>query len=129
MSEELKTLFPGEQIVIEGETITVKPFTFGQLPKVLGLFQKLEEEFVKLQGQGKNLTTSAVVGLLAAGGSDIMEVMAGSSGLSVQTVSNLSMDDGVNLLATVIKANQSFFVERMPAALKKMQEKQLAGHQ
>ena len=54
MSNEMNTLFPGKEIQLNtGETIILKPFTFGQLPKAIKIGQKIGGLLANMYQQGK----------------------------------------------------------------------------
>jgi hypothetical protein len=124
---DIQTIFPGKEVKISGETVTVKPFTFGQLPKVMKLLNKLSGPILASQSAGEAIDTTMLFGLLAEGSDDLVSLISASSGLSVQTINLLQQDEGIELLAAFIEVNGSFFVQRVLPLIKTLVEKQVAG--
>ena len=120
---DLQTIFPGKDIQISGQTVTVKPFTFGQLPKVMKLINKLSA----VQTGSGNIDTNMLLGLLAEGSDDLVDLIASSSGLSAQTINLLQPDEGIELLAAFLEVNGDFFVQKVLPIIKKLVEKHLTG--
>ena len=127
MSDELQTLFPGKDVVIAGQTVCVRPFSFGQLPKVMKLMGRLSAPVLAAQNAGEKIDPMVLFGLLADGGDELIELMASSSGLQVSTIKNLESDEGIVLLAAFIEVNGSFFVQKVLPLVKELAQKHNLG--
>lgn len=101
MSDDVKVLFPGRVITLNGETHTVKPFIFGQLRQVLGVIGKVSD---KLKGDKID-----VLDLLATSLDDVGQLMALSIGQTPGWVNALSMPDAVTLATAVLDENRQLF--------------------
>jgi hypothetical protein len=110
MSEDLKALFPGQEVVAGGETITVSPFVFGQLPKVAKIFAKIKDVI-----EGGNL-----IEIASAGGEDLLQLLCLAVNKPRDWFDTLPSDEGLALMATVISTNRDFFVQRMSPVLQKL---------
>lgn len=121
---DIQTIFPGKDIQISGETVTVKPFTFGQLPKVMKLMNKLSAPVMAAEGK---VDTNMLFGLLAEGSDDLVQLISSSSGLSIQTINMLQPDEGIELLAAFVEVNGNFFVQKVLPLIQKLVEKHQTG--
>jgi hypothetical protein len=110
MSEDLKALFPGQEVVAGGETITVSPFVFGQLPKVAKCFASIKEVI-----DGGNL-----IEIASAGGEDLLQLLCLAAKKKREWFDTLPSDEGLNLMAAVIQVNRDFFVQRMSPVLQRL---------
>lgn len=110
MSDDLKALFPGQEVAAGGETIAVSPFKLGQLPKVATAFAKIREVI----GSGN------MVEIASAGGDDLLDLLCLAVGRKREWVDSLESDEGLDLMATVIAVNRDFFVQRMAPILQKL---------
>ena len=119
---DIQTIFPGKDIQISGETVTVKPFTFGQLPKVMKLMNKLNVQMI----DGK-VDTTMLLGQLAEGSEDLIDLISSSSGLSPKTINLLQPDEGIELLAAFLEVNGDFFIQRVLPQIQKLVGKHLTG--
>lgn len=104
--EVLKSILPeGNEIKIEssGEILVIKPLRFGQLPKVL---KHLSALFQFTDAQGNMQLKRA----LLEGGEDILQLLAIAAAKPRAWFDDISLDEGVAILAIVITQNQDFFV-------------------
>jgi hypothetical protein len=110
MSEDLKALFPGQEVDAGGETIKVSPFPFGQLPKVAACFAKIKDVI-----EGGDL-----IEIASAGGEDLLALLCLAVSKPRAWFDTLPSDEGLNLMATVIQVNRDFFVQRMSPVLQRL---------
>ena len=124
---DIETIFPGKEVKIGSETVLVKPFKFGELPKVMKLMNKLSGPVMTAQSAGQAIDSTMLFGLLADGSEDLISLISSSSGLSVQTINQLQPDEGIELLVAFIEVNGSFFVQKVLPLIKTIVEKHLTG--
>jgi hypothetical protein len=110
LSEDLKALFPGQEVVAGGETIKVSPFAFGQLPKVAKCFASIKDVI-----EGGDLIVIASVG-----GEDLIELLCLAAKKARSWFDTLPADEGLALMAAVIQVNRDFFVQRMSPVLQRL---------
>ena len=119
-------LFPGREVAVGGETIVVKPLTFGQLPKATKLLQpvvKALRESGALGGAGSVIDMiGSWVDILAAGGEDMLTLVGFAVGKPREWFDALSMDDGVALVRAVVEVNGDFFGRKVLPLLAAAQE-------
>ena len=133
MSNDLDTLFPGQDVTVAGQTITVKPLTFGQLPKATKLLQPVIKALRASGAIGANPTSdtekpegapgkgdrlaidfiSSWVDTVAAGGEDLLALVGYAIDKPRDWFDALSMDDGVALVRAVVEVNGDFFGRRV----------------
>jgi len=112
--DDLKAMFPLKSIVtvsgMEGsEEVHVRPFRFGQIPRVTELMESLYDDFKSEDVE--------LMELLKKGVDDVMELMALSAGKDSNWVRELAADEGMTLLSAVIEVNSDFFAHRLGPAL------------
>ena len=112
MSEDLKVLFPGQEIAAGGETFMVTPFVFGDLPKVAKCFAVIQSKI-----KGGNL-----VEIAAEGGEDLIQLLCIAIKKPRAWFDTIASDEGLQLMATVIEVNRDFFVQRMSPVLAKFNQ-------
>ena len=112
MSEDIKTLFPGKEITVGGETFTISPFTFGQLPKVAQCFAAIQSK----------MSSGNMIEIASAGGEDLLALLCISVKKPRAWFDTLPSDEGLALMATVIEQNRDFFVQRMSPVLARLNQ-------
>ena len=129
MEKQLRVLFPARDIEVGGELITLRPFAFGKLPKVIsylgdmiGLFNNVPEEvLIALQDDQADQPHWKMNPDLVAfftttvelGGDNIMNMMALAVNKPRAWVEELDPDDGLMLLMGVFEVNYDFFKQRL----------------
>lgn len=105
-SDDLKTLLP-ESLTVDagGQTFTIGPFTFGQLPGVLKHVGALIGAI-----NGESLDLSA---LSEAGGESIIALVMIATGKPREWFDALPADEGIALMQAVLEANEDFFSRRL----------------
>ena len=120
---ELNTLFPvGKQISIKDENLTLKPFKFGELPKVFKAIETLSGTIGVLM-RDRNVNPASITTLIAEGGDGILELMVIGSKKDKSWIEDLEMDEGVDLLTAIIEVNADFFIQKVLPTLNKTLEK------
>ena len=128
MSNELATLFPGKEInLASGETITIKPFTFGQLPKAIKIGQKIGGLLAEMYKQGKfedkTQTSANLMLILSEGGEDLINLIGLGINKNREWFDQLQGDDGINLTIAFLEVNIDFFTKKMmPQIMEAMQK-------
>ncbi|MHB8353374.1 MAG: DUF6631 family protein [Burkholderiales bacterium] len=119
MADDLQVLFPDKEIVVGGETLTIKPFTARQWPKVISVFQKLQpllqpKDGGEAKGDGE---TVDMLGIFAAGADDLYLALGIAAHKPLEWFDEVPMDDAIKLFSLVLEINQTFFVERIAPML------------
>ena len=126
---DLKVLLPDEEIIIGGETMIIKPFPFGKLPKVIkhagaiiGVFSALPNTVFDDAG-ALNLEDPATMIILiehiADGGDVLIEIACLGTGKPREWVEALDPYDGVYLLLKIWEVNKDFFTQRLAPLMQK----------
>lgn len=135
MSNEMNTLFPGKEIQLNtGETIIIKPFTFGQLPKAIKIGQKIGGLLANMYQQGKfedqSQTSANLMLILSEGGEDLINLMSLGINKPRDWFDQLQGDDGLNLTIAFLEVNIDFFTKKMmPQILEAMKKVQFKKEQ
>jgi len=117
MTDQLEVLFPtGKELTIAGETFNITPFKAGQLPKVFKAVEPISGHIVAAFAAHTN-PTSAIIGLLASGGENILDIAAIGARKPRAWVDELETDQLLELVAAVLEVNVSFFVQKVLPSL------------
>lgn len=119
---DIDTLLPDRNIDVAGETITVRPYKFAQLPQASAIVAKYMNKFQA--GEQPDL-----VALLTEGGEDIFKLMCLAINKDRKWLDTLEAEDGINLLSVVIEVNYDFFTRKLTPLLTSRMEviSQLVG--
>lgn len=112
MANDLEVLFPDREIVIGAETLTIKPFTARQWPKVIGVFQKLQPLLQPKDGGQVELLT-----VFAEGADDLYMALGIAAHKPLEWFDDVQMDDAIRLFSLVLEINQTFFADRIAPML------------
>jgi hypothetical protein len=113
MSNDLTLLFPaGQQLSIRDENITIKPFKFGDLPKVFKCLEPLTTSMAKMVAD-RNTSPAAIAMLMAEGGDSVLDLMVIGSKQNKVWIEELEMDEGVELLTAIFEVNADFFIQKV----------------
>lgn len=112
MADDLEVLFPDREIVVGAETLTIKPFTARQWPKVIGVFQKLQPLL-----QPKDDAPVELLTVFAEGADDLYAALGIAAHKPLEWFDDVQMDDAIKLLSLVLEINQTFFVDRIAPML------------
>jgi len=116
MSNEMDILFPeGKILTIGGEEITIKPLTFGQIPKASKMVAPIIKAMAKSELAGDSVIDMVGnwVDILAIGGDDLINLIGWAIGKDRAWFDTLQMDDGVELVKSVIEVNADFFTKKV----------------
>lgn len=118
---ELAVMFPeGKTLSIHDANLTIKPFKFGELSKVIKLTDGIMGDLVGAS-QSKDIT-GVLRSVLGDHGEQVAELMAMASKQSVDWVNNLEVDEAIELFAAVIEVNADFFIRKvLPSLTARMQ--------
>ena len=133
--KQLRVLFPARDIEVAGERMTLRPFPFGKLPKVIGylgdmmhLITNIPEELIAVM-EGEDAENDWKVNpeligyfttVIEIGGENILNMMALAVGKPREWVDELDPDEGLLLLMDVFEVNYDFFKQRFAPAFKKI---------
>ena len=127
---EIQTLFPGKEVTIStGETITIKPFTFGQLPEALKLSQKIGQALASAYNEGKltdaKVAVTSALEVLADGGEDIIKLVMLATGKKRDWFDTVPGEDTIDILNAFVEVNKDFFIQKiMPKVMGMIQNNQ-----
>ena len=115
---DLQVLEPtGKEVRAGGETITVKPIKFGQLPQASRLIAPISKQIAaafKAQGGLTVADTAALfVDLLAQSGDDLLAALGFFIGKPREWFDTIENDEGLSLLNAVFDVNADFFSRRV----------------
>jgi len=116
MSNEMDILFPeGKILTIGAEEITIKPLTFGQIPKASKMVAPIIKAMAKSELAGDSVIDMVGnwVDILAIGGDDLINLIGWAIGKDRAWFDTLQMDDGVELVKSVIEVNADFFTKKV----------------
>jgi len=124
---ELNVLIPqGKELNIRDANLTIKPFKFGELPKVFKAIDPISKAlFEALSGGGNQI--EVITGLVANGGDGIIDLMVIGSKQSREWIEDLELDEGIDLFTAIVEVNASFFVQKVLPTLNSKMEAIQAG--
>lgn len=112
MTTKIKLAAPALTVSAGGEKITLKPFSFGQLPLVAEYITNI---ITGLDGAEVSIPT-----LIAKGGEDIMHIIALACGKDRDWLNTIEQDEGIALLGAVVVLNKEQFTKKLMPALQKL---------
>lgn len=119
--DEVDVLFAPQRVwEINGETIEVKEFTFGQLPKAIKLLKTVGHLFAIHSQQGTISSPEAIMQIVSEGGDDVIELLAFNVGKKREWFDTVPADTGIELLLHFLIINISFFTNRVLPAIPTM---------
>lgn len=127
-------LFPERNAEIAGVQIVLRPFTFGQMPKVVGALGSIMEELVQIDLDGIDISESgnlsldgdvvrSIANLIAVNSDKIVSILVMATGWPAPDIEDLPPDEGIKLCAEVFAVNKRFFQERLLPELKRRMPK------
>ena len=123
---ELNVLLPqGKELKIRDANLTIKPFKFGELPKVFKAIDPISKSLFDALGGGNQI--EMITGLVANGGDGIIDLMVIGSKQSREWVEDLEMDEGIEVFSAILEVNASFFVQKVLPTLNSRMEAIQAG--
>ncbi|EGO64167.1 hypothetical protein [Acetonema longum] len=139
--QELAALFPPTyELKLGGETVSLRPFKAGALPKLIpamarlagvlatmdwekmafGLNETSEERGVAAAFRISPETFQVVTALCEQGGETFKEIIALAVGRSPQWFDELDLAEGIELAGMVLMVNKDFFAKRLTEVLNKL---------
>lgn len=107
---DAEVLFPDREVVIGGQTITVREFTYAETlrlsGRMRGLLERIADEF------GADPEVGDIDAVIADHADEWLELLALSSGLDPTAIETLSKTDGAALSLAMWSANLGFFCRR-----------------
>ena len=123
---DLEKLLPGDEVGLSnGETLTLKPFFFGQLPRAVKLLRPVTES-IRAAGiasfDGKEFALASdwplrLPQLMDDGGEALVEFAAFAVGKPREWFDTLGADDGIALTKAAFEVNASFFARKVAPML------------
>lgn len=130
MTDELKTLMPGQVLTIGGEEISVKPFKFKDLPAAAALIARYWAAFESLATADEidsNKALEVLPSLLIDMGDDLFSLIKWCTGKDRDWSGELDIDDGIALVLACIEVNFDFFTQKIGPSLSTLTTKIQAG--
>jgi len=103
---------------INGEQITIRPFSFGELPVVISLLKGVGSQFAYYQAKGTLNTVEGMMDVIAAGGENLIQALALNTGKPREFFNSISPEDGVRIMQDFLMMNLSFFTQRVLPVIK-----------
>lgn len=126
MSDDLDKLMPEpREITAGGETFTLRPFTFGQLPKAIKLLRPITEAvtsagIAKFEGKDFFLAPDWPLKLpilMDEAGESLVGFVAFAIGKPREWFDTLGADEGIALTKAAFEVNGDFFVKKVAPML------------
>lgn len=92
---------------VAGEQINVQPLKVGQVPAFARASKGILQDLDKLNG------AEGIMELLADHGDDLIAAVSVATGMPVNLVQALAMDEFVSLATAVVQVNADFFTRRL----------------
>lgn len=110
---ELAVMFPeGKALSIHDANLTIKPFKFGELSKVIKLTDGLLGAVVGAMKYKQDIVY-VIKTIIGDNGDQVAELLALSSKQSVEWVNDLEVDEAIELFTAVIEVNADFFIRKV----------------
>ena len=117
--DELAVLFENTQtFTVSGEQVTIRPFSFGELPVVISLLKGVGSQFAYYQQKGTLNTVEGMMDVIAAGGENLIQALALNTGKPREFFNKISPEDGVRIMQDFLMMNISFFTQRVLPVIK-----------
>jgi hypothetical protein len=114
MTDQLEVLFPtGKEITLQGSTYVIKPFTFGQLPKVIKAITKAAKSVEDLKLDGSTIKPEVALTILSESGEDLINLLAEFIKVERTFIEDLQMDEAINLITAFFEVNADFFTKKV----------------
>lgn len=136
-NKELETLLPEGEITVNGEIITIRPFSFAKLPKVIDILSRLGVSIFQLFQQaevnGNLVINDALLEKISVIAEtnfpDVAALMAIYCNKPIEYFTDeengLNGEDGLVLLLTIIERNFNFFTKRLAPILEQLKNKKM----
>jgi len=94
-------------VTVAGEQVSVQPLKVGQVPAFARASRGILQDLDKLSG------AEGIMELLADHGDDLISAVCVATGMPVNVVQSLAMDEFVQLATAVVQVNADFFTRRL----------------
>ena len=120
--DQLTILFPtGKEVLIRDKVYCITPFKLGQYPRVIKAITPLANVYSDaIKNNLSQLDT--IMALLGEGGENAMDLIRLSTDETAEWVSDLNLDEGIELLGALIEVNADFFIKKILPQLTKAVE-------
>jgi hypothetical protein len=108
------TVILGEGLT--AQTIVVKPMKLGKLPAFARALGPISGDIEKMLAEG--LSAGAVIKLVEGRFGDVLEALQIASGATREALEESTLDQGMELLLAVLRANRDFFKGRAATVLR-----------
>ena len=121
-ADELEVLFEStKSYTVGSDTITIRPFGFGELPQVIALLKGVGSHFAHYQALGTLNTVEAMMDVIAAGGENLIQTLCLNTGKPRAYFNTLSPEVGVQIMQDFLVMNIGFFTKRVLPVIKGIQ--------
>lgn len=120
-TNELEVLFETTRSYeVNGETVTIRPFSFGELPKVIALLKGVGSQFAYHQSKGTLNSVEGIMEIVGAGGENLIQTLAINTGKPREFFDKISPELGVAIMQDFLIMNIGFFTNRVLPVIKGM---------
>lgn len=124
MTDQIQILFPeGKEIILKESVFIIKPFTFGQLPKVIKAITKASKTFEEIKMTQNSINPADALSILSESGDELVELLADILKVEKSFIEDLEMDEAVELITAFFEVNTDFFTKRVVPLLQKALKK------
>jgi len=117
--DEIEILFESTKTYnIGSETLTIRPFSFGELPQVISLLKGVGSHFAHYQALGTLNTVEAMMDVIAAGGENLIQTMSLNTRKPRAFFDTIAPDVGVMIMQDFLMMNIGFFTKRVLPVIK-----------
>lgn len=121
VENEMEVLFETtKSYTIGTDTVTIRPFSFGELPVVISLLKGVGSQFAYYQSKGTLNSVEAMMDVISAGGENLIQALALNTGKDRAFFNKISPEDGVKIMQDFLVMNIGFFTKRVLPAIKGM---------
>lgn len=115
---DLEMMYPeGKTVVVQGESLVIKPYAFGQLAMVSKLARPVISAMVDngvFESSGDTLALAGgIIRAMSEGGEDVLALVAYSIGKPREWLDTIQIDEGVELARSIFEVNADFFKKRI----------------
>lgn len=120
--DEVEVLFESTKSFTVGkDTVTIRPFGFGELPQVISLLKGVGSHFAHYQAAGTLNTVESMMDIIAAGGENLIQALALNTGKPRSYFNTVAPDVGVQIMQDFLQMNIGFFTSRVLPVIKGIQ--------
>ena len=127
MSDDIHSLFPNREVIVGGETVTLRPFFFGEMPVVIKLIYPIISaaglsQMLRVVEKDGQMTVSLkipenmvdiLLDVILEGSEPVMALLSFALKKERAWFNTISVDEGVDLVTTWFEVNRDFFAQRV----------------